>query len=72
MVTFGYNLKLQFSSETNVRINNRTLTFPVSAEGNSDSNLLLSPNLWSREKKAGIHKHTPLLNISLNKQTFVR
>lgn len=23
----------------------KTLTFPVSAEGNSDSNLLLSPNL---------------------------
>lgn len=26
-------------------INTNTLTFPVSAEGNSDSNLLLSPNL---------------------------
>lgn len=28
----------------------KSLTFPVSAEGNSDSNLLLSPNLQVRSK----------------------
>lgn len=34
-----------------------SLTFPVSAEGNSDSNLLLSPNLKMKgEKYAVTHK----------------
>lgn len=35
----------------------KTLTFPVSAEGNSDSNLLLSPNLQESMKSKHYHSY---------------
>lgn len=35
-----------------------TLTFPVNDEGNSDSNLLLSPNLFLKKEEKYVITHT--------------